>query len=313
MLVYILRRLLYILLTILIVTLIVFVLVFQVGDPAINLTPVKPGMVPTKDMVDRIRKKYGLDKPVYIQYLNYLNLLAHGDMGDSYYFRRPVVEMMAEKFPITATLAGLIVLTALIIGLPMGTFAALNKNGPFDRAIIIVTTALISMPEFLIAFGLLLLFANKSALDIFPAKYDGTWRGWILPVIAVALPRSFSWAIYLRTNMLNALGDDFARTARAKGLSFVKVAMKHVLPNALIPVVALVGMEFAYLMTGIVIIETLFTIPGIGITLQRAAGQRDIPVIMASVLITSIFVGVFNMIADLMIARLDPRIRLSSD
>jgi ABC-type dipeptide/oligopeptide/nickel transport system permease component len=313
MLAYILRRLLYIVLTILTVTLIVFVLVFQVGDPAINLTPVKPGMAPTKDMVDRIRKKYGLDKPVYIQYLNYLNLLAHGDMGDSYYFRRPVVEMMAEKFPKTAILAGLIVLTALIIGLPMGTFAALNKNGPFDRAIIIVTTALISMPEFLIAFGLLLLFANKSVLDIFPAKYDGTWRGWILPVIAVALPRSFSWAIYLRTNMLNTLGDDFARTARAKGLSFVKVAMKHVLPNALIPVVALVGMEFAYLMTGIVIIESLFTIPGIGITLQRAAGQRDIPVIMASVLITSIFVGVLNMIADLVIARLDPRIRLSSD
>jgi peptide/nickel transport system permease protein len=133
----------------------------------------------------------------------------------------------------------------------------------------------------------------------------------VLPVVAVATPMSVGYGIFLRTNMLNAVAEDYARTARAKGLAYAKVVMKHILPNALIPVITMASIDLAYLFTGIVLVETVFAIPGVGITITRATSQKDIPVVMGSVFIGAVFIGSMNMIADIIAARLDPRIRLT--
>lgn len=305
---YIIRRILYVFITIFFVSMLTFGLLYTAGDPAVFLTPVRPGQTPTEEMIEKTRKRFSLDQPIPIQFLTYVKNLLSGDMGDSFYFHRPVSEMMAEVFPKTAILASLIMVVSILIGIPLGILTALKKNSWFDKLVLIVATFLVAIPEFLVAFAFLYVFAYL--LGLFPLKGVETWQGWVLPVVSMALPLSFYYAIFLRTNMLNAIGEDYSRTARAKGLPYLRVAMKHVLPNAMIPVVAIAGMRFAGLLTGVIIIETVFGIPGIGLTITRATQFRDIPIIMASVFLTSIFVGMFNMIADLVIARLDPRIRL---
>ncbi len=308
MLLYIIRRLGYLVITIFFVSLLTYALLFMGGDPAVFLTPVRPGLTPTDEMIEMTRRRYNLDEPIIVQYATYMSNLLKGDMGDSFFFHRPVADLIFERLPKTMLLAVMIMVVSLLIGLPLGVFASLHKNSWFDRAVLVSATFLVSVPEFLIAFFLLFIFASE--LGWFPLRGTDSWAGWVLPVLSVAISRSVSYAIFLRTNMLNALGENYARVARAKGLQYTKVALKHILPNALIPVVALAGLNFAGLMTGVIIIETVFGIAGIGLTVARATSQRDIPVILASVFFTSIAFSLFNLLADVVVARLDPRIRL---
>jgi peptide/nickel transport system permease protein len=310
MLQFILRRLFWIAVTLLVVSVLTFGLVFLTGDPAVALTPVKPGAVPTQAQIEQTRKAYGLDRPVPEQYLIYMGKVVRGDLGESYYFRKPVLTLMLEKLPTTIVLAVTIIVVALAIGIPLGVLAAFRRNTAVDRAFIVVSTVLIAAPPFFLA--LMMLFFFGFVLKWFPLGGVGTPAHFVLPVLSIALPASVAYALLLRTTILNMLGAEYARVARAKGLGMARTMFKHVLPNALIPVVTVASLDLAILLTGIVLIEQIFGIPGIGAQTYQAVTNRDIPVVMGSVFFGALLIGMGGLIADLLIARLDPRIRLVS-
>ena len=305
---YVVRRLLWILLTMVCVSMLTFGLIFFTGDPAVMLTPTRKGQAPAPEMVERVRREHGLDKPLVIQYGQYLWRLAQGDMGYSYYLRRPITEVMFEKFPNTALLAGLILLVAISVGIPLGIVAALRRNTIVDQVILVFSTIAIAVPSFILA--LVLIYFVSFRLKLLPFSGHGTVRHLILPVISVAAPSSAGYAIFLRTNLLNQLGADYVRTAYSKGLATRVVAYRHMLPNALIPVVTLGSIDLAYLLTGVVLVETVFGYPGIGAQVLAAVTRKDIPVVMASVFDGALLIGFGNLIADLLTAWLDPRIKL---
>jgi len=292
------------------VSVLTFGLVFLTGDPAVALTPVKPGAVPTQAQIEQTRKAYGLDRPVPEQYLIYMGKVVRGDLGESYYFRKPVLTLMLEKLPTTIVLAVTIIVVALAIGIPLGVLAAFRRNTAVDRAFIVVSTVLIAAPPFFLA--LMMLFFFGFVLKWFPLGGVGTPAHFVLPVLSIALPASVAYALLLRTTILNMLGAEYARVARAKGLGMARTMFKHVLPNALIPVVTVASLDLAILLTGIVLIEQIFGIPGIGAQTYQAVTNRDIPVVMGSVFFGALLIGMGGLIADLLIARLDPRIRLVS-
>ena len=307
---FVLRRLFWIVITLLVVSILTFGLVFVTGDPAVALTPVKPGSTPTQDQIERTRKAYGLDRPVPVQYAIYMSKVLQGDLGESYYFRKPVLTLMLEKISTTILLAGAIIVVALAIGIPLGVLAAFKRNTGIDRGFIIGSTVLIAAPPFFLA--LMLLFFFGFVFKWFPLGGTGTPRHFVLPVLSIALPAGMGYALLLRTTLLNLLGTDYGRAARAKGLSAIAVMFKHILPNALIPVVTVASLDLAILLTGIVLIEQIFGIPGIGQQTYQAVTNRDIPVVMGSVFFGALLIGLGGLLADLLIARIDPRIRLTS-
>jgi len=300
------QRLLWLILTMLAVSMLTFGLIFLRGDPALLLVPTKTGQAPDPALVERVRKERGLDKPLPIQYATYLSHLLAGDMGYSYYLRRPVKEVLFEKFPNTALLAILIVVTSLAIGIPLGMIAALRHNSVFDRVILVYNTAAVAVPSFLLA--LFLIFFVAYSWKLLPFGGTGDPRHLILPVLSVALPSAAAYAMFLRTSMLNQVRSDYVRTASAKGLTPRAVAVRHMLRNALIPLITLISIDFAYLLTGIVLIEQIFSYPGIGSQVLIAVRNKDIPVVMGSVFFGALLIGVGNLVADLVASRLDPRI-----
>jgi peptide/nickel transport system permease protein len=245
---------------------------------------------------------------VHIQYLKYMSNVVRGEFGYSYFYKRSVGSLLFEKFPNTALLAGVIMLVSLLIGLPLGVLVSAYRNTWLDKSFIALTTVIISIPPFF--FALLLIFVFAFRLQLVPTGGYGSLRHLILPVFSVATSMAVSYALFLRTNMLTLFDTEFARTARAKGLLERTVAMRHVLPNALLPIVTLASIDLAFLLTGIVLIERVFNWPGIGLVVSRAAEQKDIPVILGSVMFGALLIGVGNLIADVLAARMDPRIKL---
>jgi peptide/nickel transport system permease protein len=310
MLQFVVRRLAWIAVTMIVVSLITFTLVFATGDPAVALTPVKPGTTPTAEQIERTRKAYGLDQPIPVQYAIYMGKVLRGDLGESYYFRKPVLTLLVSKLPTTITLALAIMVTALLIGIPIGVLSALKRNTVVDRAIIIANTILIATPGFFLA--LMLLFYFGFVLKLFPLGGTGSVRHYVLPVLSIALPTAAGYAILIRTSILNMLRADYARTARAKGMALAQVTFKHVLPNALIPVATVASLDLAVLLTGVVLIEQIFGIPGIGQQIYQAVISRDIPLVMGSVFLGALLIGLGGLLADLLASRLDPRIQLGS-
>jgi ABC-type dipeptide/oligopeptide/nickel transport system permease component len=305
---YVLRRFFFIFITLLAVTALSYGLIFASGDPALMLAPHKPGLDPSPEVVEAVRKQYNLDKPLPVQYLTYLSQLARGELGDSYYFRRPVRDLLFEKFPNTLLLATLILCVAMLVGLPLGLIAAIYRNSWIDRLIITVCTLAIALPSFFLALVFIYFIAFRARL--LPIGGYGTPAHLILPVLSVAVPLAAGYILFLRSNVLNQISTEYARTARAKGLAARVVAVRHILPNALIPVVTLAGLDLAYLLTGVVLVESVFNYPGIGLQVLTAVTNRDIPVVLGSVLMAALLVGVGNLMTDLIVARLDPRIRL---
>ena len=305
---YLLRRLFFVVVTMLAVSTLTYGLIFVSGDPAVMLAPHKPGVEPDPRVIEAVRKRYNLDKPVPIQFLSYIGQVLQGELGESYYYKRPVRELLFEKFPNTFILAIIIMVVALSIGLPLGMIAAIKRNTWVDRLIIISCTLMVAVPAFFLA--LILIYFIAFRMRLLPLSGYGTPLHLILPVLSVALPTAAAYAIFLRSNVLNQVSSEYARTARAKGLANARVAIKHVLPNALIPVVTLASLDFAYLLTGVVLVESIFNYPGIGLQVLQAVNNRDVPVIMGSVFVGALLIGLGNLIADLIVARLDPRIRL---
>jgi len=310
---YILRRLLQSAILIFAVATLIAVAVRLIpGDPAYVL--LGEGQA-TPDRVRLLREQLGLEKPVHIQYLEWLGRLARGDLGVSLISRRPVGPDLLQRLPRTLELTAAATFLALLFGLPAGILAAVNRNGPVDLGVSVLALLGVSSPVFVLGTLLVLIFGLY--LRLFPATgfvdltQDpvGHFNRLLLPAATLAAAMAGVIARMARSAVLEVLGEDYLRTARAKGLRERAVILGHGLPNALIPVVAVVGVQMGSLLGGSVIVEYIFNWPGLSTYLLQGIAQRDYPVVQAVVLTVSALFILLNLLTDLSYGLLDPRIR----
>jgi peptide/nickel transport system permease protein len=301
---FIIRRLLLTVLVLFGVSLITFTLAYVIpSDPAREMAGPRASL----EVVQRIREDLGLNEPAPVQYLNYLARLARGDLGTSWMFSRPVGHSILERLPATLQLAIAATIAEIIIGLPIGLAAALHHGRWQDRALMIPILLGVCAPSFWI--GLLLLYTFAFQVPIFPLGGYGSPAHVVLPALTVGLLGGPWYARMLRSSVLDVLGMDYVRTARAKGLRNVAVVGRHVLRNALAPIVTMAGMDFGRRLGGLLVVETVFGWPGVGTLLLTAINELDVPVIMGTVLVGAAFTVLVNLVVDLLYATLDPRVR----
>lgn len=254
-----------------------------------------------------LEERYNLDKPVGQQYLIYMNKLLHGDWGVSLKNGRDIWKDMWSKFQVSARLGGTAAIVAIILGIILGSIAGLTRNKWPDRLIVFFTTLGTAIPSFVLASLLLLVFCLKLAW--FPV-WSSTSHNYVLPIIALAIyPMAYITRL-TKTSMLDALNQDYIRTAKAKGLAQYKIIFKHALRNALIPVVTYVGPMVAYILTGSMVVENIFTIGGLGSSFVTSITNRDYPTIMATTIFLAILMVVANLLTDIAYKLIDPRITL---
>ena len=256
-----------------------------------------------------LEAKYGLDKPLFQQYLTYIGDALHGDLGDSLKQRgRTVMDIISTKFPVSARVGGISVLVALTLGIPLGCIAALKRGKFLDSLISVVATCGIAVPSFVICTVLLYFFGVK--LGVLPTLGIGTWKHYIMPVMALSFyPTAYIMRL-MRSSMLDVLGQDYMRTAKAKGVSGFVSLFKHALRNAILPVVTYVGPMLAYTVTGSFVVEKIFTIPGLGGEFIRAINGRDYTLIMGTTIFLATLIIVMNVVVDIVYKLVDPRIKL---
>jgi ABC-type dipeptide/oligopeptide/nickel transport system permease component len=275
------------------------------GDP-VQLMFVNQAM-PSPERVEEMRHQMGLDLPVWRQYADYVTGILHGDFGNSYRSRQPVFEEIIARLPNTLRLTFASLLVAVTIGITAGVLSAVYKGRWIDRVSMIVAIFGISIPGFWLGLMIMLLFGVR--LEWLPVSGATTWRHLVMPAFTLGLLSSAVIARLTRASMLDALNQDYVRTARAKGLGSSRVVIRHALRNAMIPVVTIVGLQIGGLLSGAFIIESVFAYPGIGQLAVTALQSRDFPVIQGIVLfVATIYVGV-NLLADLVYGYLDPRIQ----
>ena len=261
----------------------------------------------TPEVKAALEERYNLDKPLMTQYFIYLNNLFHGDWGISIKTGREIKPTIGSRFAISARLGGMALLVSIIFGIIFGSLAALYRNRWPDRVIIFFTTLLTAMPSFVLA--TLLLYVFSIQLGWFPVwSADGT--NYVLPVISLALYPTAYITRLTKSSMLDVLGQDYIRTAEAKGVSRSKVLFKHALRNALIPVVTYIGPEFAYIITGSLVVENIFTIGGLGQEFVTSINNRDYSMIMATTLFLATVMVAVNLLTDILYKVIDPRIEL---
>lgn len=287
---------------------IVFALMFIVpGDPARLLM----GQHGDEQTLATIRKELGLDEPVYIQYAKFIGRLARGDLGMSYRQKRPVAQIIRERFPATAKLAVVSMFIAVIIGVAAGILAASFRNTVLDWLVMVFSLSGISMPVFWLGMMLILVFASGLGwLPVGGYGRSGDIRHIALPALSLAAISVGYIARMMRSSMLEVIGKDYIRTARAKGLSRKAVILRHALKNAFIPVITIIGINFASLLGGAVATETVFAWPGLGRATVDAIRVRDLPVVEGCVMFLAFIFVIANLLVDLSYAWLDPRIRL---
>jgi peptide/nickel transport system permease protein len=306
---YVVRRLLWMVVVLFFVSLITFLLAFAVpGDPAKSIA----GTHATPEILDRIRHNLGLDLPIYRQYGLYLWHLVQGDMGYSYETQLPVATAILQRFPATVMVAMFGIFFELLIGIPIGMTSALKQYGFRDRTFTVLSLLFLSMPAFFLGMILMYLFAFQ--WQIFPL---GGYEGWtapiygILPGLTIGLTGAAWYSRLLRSSMLDILGADYVKAARAKGLPERTVVWRHIMRNAWSPIVTLLGMDIGWFLGGVLIVEYVFGIPGIGQQAFYAIGTQDIPMIMGTVLFAALLVTVSNFVVDLAYTWLDPRVKYS--
>lgn len=279
----------------------------------LNIVPGDPVRIMMGDMADeatieQVRHNMGLDRPVPEQYVNWLGNMLHGDFGTSYSQNRPVVTLMGNAFAVTAQLAGWAYLFALALGLVLGVVSAVNHGRALDRGLMALSVFGISAPSFWVAIILQIIFALT--LHWFPLSGVKTPIHFVLPVIALGVRYAASIARVTRTSMLEVLGQDYMRTAEAKGLSRWTVVIGHGLRNALIPIITIAGTQLGEIFTGSILIESIFSMPGMGKMLLDAINTRDLPLIQGGVMYIAIICVVVYLAVDILYAVVDPRIRL---
>ncbi|MGI8476742.1 MAG: ABC transporter permease [Thermomicrobiales bacterium] len=268
----------------------------------------------TPQKIAELEHLYGVDKPVWERFGLYLWNSLHGNFGESYVWRgQQVREIISRTFPISLHLGAMAAVLAIVIGMTLGILAAVNQNGVIDYLSITVAILFYSMPNFVMGFLLILLFAvwlpdHGLDLGLRVSGWDSP-KDWILPTIALAAAPLATLARYTRSSMIDVIRSDYVRTARAKGVAERKVVMKHVLKNALIPVVTLVGPIFAAVGTGSFFVEKIFNVPGMGKFYVESMQTKDQPMILAVTLVYGVFLAGMNLLVDLTYGLIDPRIR----
>ncbi|NLE23685.1 MAG: ABC transporter permease [Actinobacteria bacterium] len=306
---YIVRRLLWMVVVLFFVSLITFLLFFAVpADPAKSIA----GTHATPDVLARIRRELGLDLPIYRQYATYMWHLVQGDMGYSYETQLPVAKAILQRFPATVMVAFFGIFFELLIGIPIGMTSALRQYGIRDRLFTVLSLLFLSMPMFFL--GMLLLYVFAFQWPIFPL---GGYEGWaaplygILPGLALGLTGAAWYSRLLRSSMLDILNADYVKAARAKGLPERTVVWRHIMRNAWSPIVTLLGMDVGWFLGGVLVLEIVFGIPGIGGQAFMAIQSQDLPMIMGTVLFAALLVTVSNFVVDLAYTWLDPRVKYS--
>jgi ABC-type dipeptide/oligopeptide/nickel transport system permease component len=300
---FVLRRLALGLLVALTVMTLAFVLTRLSGDLAISIA----GPQATQVDLDIIRKAYGLDRPQYVQFFDWIWRAVRGDFGQSYFFKDSVANLIAKRMPITLTL-GLVGLSlALIISIPLGILAALRENTWIDRAVTVVTMLGQAIPSFWLS--LMLMIVLGLHLGILPISGTGTWQHLVMPGIVLAFTAIPALTRLTRSGMIESMASDYIRTARAKGLSRWSIVFKHALRNAAIPVVAVAAVQLGFMLGGSIVIETVFALHGVGYLAWESIGKNDFPVVQAVVMVLSIIYIGLTLFADILNAVLDPRLR----
>lgn len=278
---------------------------------AMNLVPGGPFMsekAVSPQAQAALEAKFGLDKPLGEQYITYMKDLVRGDLGLSVKQRgRTVNEIIASKFPVSAKIGGLSILFAVLIGVPLGSIAAFRRGKMADNIIIFFSTCGIAIPSFVICTLLMYVFSLK--LSILPSYGLGSWQNYIMPIIALALYPASYISRLMRSSMLDVLGQDYMRTAKAKGLSQTVSLFKHALRNAILPVVTYLGPLLAYTVAGSFIVEKIFTIPGLGSDFIGSIVGRDYPLIMGTTIFLAALMVCMNVLVDIAYKFIDPRIK----
>jgi peptide/nickel transport system permease protein len=276
------------------------------GDPARVLA----GQQATPAVLAQIRHGWGLDRPAPIRYFSYMGHVLRGDFGHSYIEDEDVLPALLSRLPQTAELALTAILCEMLVALPLGAAAAARAGSILDRGLLTVTAVSISTPTFLVT--LLLLLSLGSWMHILPlGGYGDPWPKYvILPALAIGIPGGAWYSRLLRTALLETRTLDFVRTARAKGVSRRRLLFRHILPIAVLPLLPIIGTDFANLLGGVVVVESITNWPGIGLQAFVALKSLDLPIVMGTVLLAGLVVVTLNLVVDLAVALLDPRVRL---
>lgn len=278
------------------------------------LSPVDParlyaGLRATHAQYEIARQQLGLNHPIVVQYWFYLERLVHGNLGTSYSTGEPVLHLVLSRLPATLELAAAGLLVEVVIGLPLGVLAAFKWQGPADRIVLTGSLLGVVVPQFVLGFVLLYLFAYK--IPVFPLGATDSLPALVLPALALGLPGAAWYARMVRSSVLNVLGEDFIRNSRAKGLSEWSVVTRHVMRNSVGPAVTMIGLDFGIFLGGVLVVEQVFGWPGIGQQAWNAISADDIPVVLGTVIVAATAVVIFNLAADIVNALLDPRIKYS--
>lgn len=304
MLKYILKRLLLIIPVVIGITLFIYLLLdIGMGDP----TALILGPDASAEQVAALRAELGLDKSVFVRYFNYMYNAIQGDLGNSWYNSRPVIDEFLLRLPNTLALAFSALGITIVVGLTFGTLAAVRQNRPIDGITLIFALLFASMPSFW--FGLILQIIFCLELQWLPPMGSGAFKHMILPATTLALGTIASQVRMTRSSILDVVNMNYIRTARAKGAGEFRVVFRHVIRNALMPVVTNWGLTFATAFGGTIISETVFSVPGISTFLINAVKVRDIPIVMGTVIIVSVIVALINLIIDIIYAFIDPRVK----
>jgi peptide/nickel transport system permease protein len=302
---YVQRRLILAVPTILLTSIVVFLMLFLIpGDPAAIYIGDNTS---TPERLTEIRHQMGLDKPLYVQYVDFVWHALHGDLGRSLQTNQPVTSEILSRLPNTIELAVAAMVLGTIFGVAMGLISGLKQNSFIDTLSMIIALFGISIPVFWLALLLIMLFAVR--LQWFPATSQPGLRGLVLPAISLALLSAATLARIVRASVLEVLHQEYLNTARAKGISYAAVVFRHALPNAVIPVITVMGLQFGSLLSGAVITETVFARPGLGKLVVDSIQNKDLPVVQGVILVLAVIYILMNLLVDLSYALVDPRIR----
>jgi peptide/nickel transport system permease protein len=305
MIIYTLKRIFLALLVALSVSAISFGLLYLSGDPATAIG----GESATDADIQFIRQAYGFDRPVIVQYLTWIGKALQGDFGTSYYFRLPVSQIIGAKLPITMTLGVSAITFALVLSIPLGIVAALRPNSWTDRLALFLSVMGQALPSFW--FGLMLIVLFSVWLPLLPPSGSESWEYFIMPTVVLGYYAMPAIMRLTRAGMMEVLASDYIRTARAKGLLAGSVLFKHALRNAVIPVVSVAAVQFGFMLGGSIVVETVFALNGMGYLAWESITRSDFPTVQAVILIFSLIYVLLTLLADLINAWLDPRIRVA--
>jgi peptide/nickel transport system permease protein len=287
------------------VSVITFSMIYLSGDPAMALA----GESATEADIENIRRYYGYDRPIVVQYGDWLLRAMQGDFGQSHFLKKPVSEVIFERLPTTMILGLCALVFALTLSIPLGVLAAIRPNSLIDRVALTIAVVGQAMPSFWFALTLMLWFGIYWRL--LPITGSDSWANFVMPAIALGYYITPAVMRLTRAGMMEVLSTDYIRTARAKGLRPMTVLFKHALRNAIIPVVSLAAVQFGFMLGGSIVIETIFAINGLGFLAWESIQRADLPMMQAIVLVLSIFYIVLTFLADMLNAWLDPRIRVA--